>query len=187
MFVDYQPRLCESLHRDFMHRYIMRSIELRCQPIKFNAVCSRASSLHSSGVTSVENVLHGTTTLELYESVNIAAKECWSSDTTCYCTCDAQNMMFATNIKSPRKSSQDGVQKKSSKVSTPFSTHFQNLCLIWSAVVLKKKTSLSGSQLLTYVCRQNVILPGMMVTVSYICTCHTCANDGSHNQISLHN
>ncbi len=40
-------------------------------------------------------------------------------------------------------------------------------------MVLNKKTSLSGSQLLTYVCRQNVILPNqlwgtcsMMVTVS---------------------
>jgi len=120
MFVDYQPRLCESLHRDCMHRYIMRSIELRCQPIKFNAVCSRATSLHSSGVTSVEDVLHGTTTLELYESVNIAAKECWSSETTCYCTCDAQNMMFATNIKSPRKSSQDRVQKNLQRFQHPF-------------------------------------------------------------------
>ncbi len=50
----------------------------------------------------MEDMLHGTTTLELHESVSIAAKECWSSEITCYSTRDTQNMIFATNIKYPQ-------------------------------------------------------------------------------------
>ena len=69
-YVYLAQRLCAQLHT--------RSIALRCQPVKFDAVCSRASSLQSSGGIPVEDMLHGTTTLQLHKSVSIAANECCS-------------------------------------------------------------------------------------------------------------
>ena len=79
-----------------------------------------------------------------------------------------------------------------SEVSTPFQ-HTSTTYVSFGAQCYFRDTVLRGSQLLTYVCRQNVILPNqlggtcsMMMTINYICTCHTCADDGSHNQISLH-